>query len=149
MTSTANKYAQVGIQSIQNILVPSGDEVTAAQKELDSAERAIVKFAQDNGLEYDLAKLRAPNSLATEKKIELARLLRDRDVAEQVYINVARDFGQSKILAASMYAPTSIAAIVPTSPVSPKLSQNVLIAAILGLAVGVLGAFALEFITRR
>ena len=148
-TSTANKYAQVGVQSIQQALTPNGNEVAAAQKDLDAAEQAIYKFAQENKLEYDFVELRGQSSLRADKQLQLNQLMRDRDVAEQVLRDFSRDYQQSKILATSIYTPTPIAASTPTVPVSPKLSQNILIAAILGLGLGVLGAFALEFFTRR
>lgn len=147
--SIANKYAQAGMQSIQQVLVPSGAEVAAAQRDLDVAENAIFKFAQDNKLEYDFVELRGHSSLNADQQFQLNQLLRDRDVAEQVLRDFARDLASSRILATGVYSPTMIAASVPTVPVSPKLTQNILIAAILGLALGVLGAFALEFFKRR
>ncbi|MBI4786972.1 MAG: hypothetical protein HY782_08005 [Chloroflexi bacterium] len=147
---TANTWARAGAARIAQILSPGSDEVDAAQQKLDAAEQALVKFSQDNALgDYNLAKLRAASFFSTEKNLELARLLRARDNAEAVYNDFARDFGRAAILAASALKPTTIAAPVPTEPVSPKWAQNIAVAAGLGLLIGILGAFAAEYVTRK
>lgn len=150
VAATANKWAQVGAARIQQVLLPSGDTAAAAQKELEAAEHALVKFAQDNALgDYDLAKLRVATSLPTDKRLELARRLRARDVAESVYLDFARDQERAAILAASVYKPTTIAAPMPTTPASPKSAQSILVGAAFGLLVGILSAFAVESMSRR
>ena len=146
---TANAWAQAGAARIQQILLPSSDEVDAAQKKLEAAEQALAKFSQENGLgDYNIEKLRAA-SLSTAKQLELARLLRARDNAEAVYNDFARDFERATVLGTSAFKPRTIAAPVPASPVSPKWMQNIVIAAGLGLLVGILGAFAVEYVTRK
>ena len=145
--ATANKWMQEGAAQISKTLLPSQAELGAAQVQLDQAEQALVKFSKDNGLgEYDLSTLRAA-VLSTDKRLELDRLLRARDVAESVYLDFAKAWERESILAANAYTPTQIAAAVPTAPVSPKLAQNVLIGAVFGLLLGILGAFALEYVS--
>jgi len=145
--STANKWMEIGAARMQKALLPNQDGLGAAQARLDEAEQALVKFSGDNGLDYDLALLRKA-VLSTDKRRELDGLLRAHDVAESVYLDFAKDTERGGILAASAYAPTQIAAPIPSTPVTPKVAQNVLIGAAFGLLLGVLGAFALEFFSR-
>jgi uncharacterized protein involved in exopolysaccharide biosynthesis len=150
VADTANRYAQAGAARIQQLLIPSDAEVVAAKKQFDAAEQAIVKFAQDNSLDYDLAKFRAaPLAVPAEKKLELARLMRERDIAESVYQEFARDLQRGAILANNAYRPSIIAAPVPTAPIAPRFAQNVLMGAAFGLLLGILAAFALDFLARR
>lgn len=147
--ATANAYAQAGAARLQQVLLPSGDDVAAAQKKLDAADQALVKFSADNGFSgYDLGQLRVATFSSTDKQLELSKLLHDRDVAESVYLDFAREMERSQILAGSDYSPKVISAPAPDAPVSPKLVQNVLIGAVLGLLVGILGAFALDYVSR-
>jgi uncharacterized protein involved in exopolysaccharide biosynthesis len=141
--TTANMYAQVGAARIQQILLPSDADAVAAQKNLDAGDQALVKFSRENDFDgYDLSRLRAAVLSSTEKQLELSKLLHDRDVAESVYIDFARDLGRAQILARSLYGPKVIASAAPQTPVSPKPTQNILIGAALGLVVGLFGAFA-------
>lgn len=147
--TTANAYAQAGAARIQQALMPNGQDVAAAQKKLDAADQALVKFSKDTGLSgYDLSQLRAATFSSTDTQLELGRLLRDRDVADSVLLDFERELERSQILAGSDYSPKVISAPAPDAPVSPKLAQNVLIGAVLGLLVGILGAFALDYVSR-
>ncbi len=147
---TANKWAQVGADRIQQLLMPSADQVKAAQSKLDVADQALAKFSQDNSFgEYDLTKLRSATGLSPAKKSDLDALLRARDTAESVYIDFETDYERSTILMSSTYKPNVVNGSVPSSPVSPKPVQNLLVGGGLGLLVGVLGAFALELLVRK
>ena len=141
--TTANMYAQVGAARIQQILLPSDADAVAAQKNLDAADQALIKFSGENDFDgYDLSRLRAAVLSSTEKQLELSKLLHGRDVAESVYLDFAREFGRAQILARGLYAPKVIGSAAPQTPVSPKPTQNILIGAALGLVVGLFGAFA-------
>ncbi len=145
VASTANKWALVGADRLQKLLVPSGNETLEAQKQLDKAEQDLVDFSRDNGLEYDMTLLRGSNSLPTSKKVELARLIRARDVAESVYTDLARDLERATLLAKGAYKPTVISAPQPTAPTAPRLIPNSAAGAALGLLIGILGALLLEY----
>jgi uncharacterized protein involved in exopolysaccharide biosynthesis len=148
--TTANKWMREGAAQIQKALLPSQDELGAAQVKLDEAEQALVKFSKDNGLgDYDLTRLRAASFSSTDKQLELGRLLRAYDTAESVYLDFAKDWERENILTTSAYAPARIAAPVPITPVSPKPAQNIVIGAAFGLFLGILGAFALEYVSRN
>jgi uncharacterized protein involved in exopolysaccharide biosynthesis len=146
VAQVVNAWAQVGAAHIQRLLQPTGDEVTAAKQKLDTAQQALDQFARDNKIDYDFTDL---HGLPRDKELELQALMRERDTAESVYLDFARDFERSVILANSANRPTPILASVPTTPISPKLAQNVLIGAAFGLLLGILGAFAVEFVSHR
>ncbi len=144
----ANAWAQAGARQIEKLLTPTGAEVDLARQKLDAAEQALVQFARENGLNAsDLTDERL--SLPADKQGKLNRLLRARDVADSVLLEFERDYEREAILAATSTPPTPILAPVPTAPVAPQLAPNVASAAVAGLLLGVLGACALEFLSRR
>ncbi|MBI5305129.1 MAG: hypothetical protein HY868_23560 [Chloroflexi bacterium] len=150
VANAANAYANAGAQQIEKLLQPNDADVAAAQKKLDAAEQALVKFTRDHNLgEYDPIKLSTLTGLSTDKRLELNRLLRERDTAETVYRDFAGDYARAAILAAGAYKPRVIAAPTPTVPVAPQLAQNVLIGAAFGLVIGILGAFAVDSAQRK
>lgn len=146
VADAANAYAQAGAQRIQRLLIPSGAEAASAKKKLDAAQLAFDKFLQDHQIaDYDSV---SPPALPADQRQELLRLSHERDLAESIYLDFARDLARTSILAETAYRPTVIPAPVPTAPASPNLAQNLLIGAALGLLIGILGAFTLEFVRR-
>ncbi|MCX7839279.1 MAG: Wzz/FepE/Etk N-terminal domain-containing protein [Anaerolineae bacterium] len=148
VADAANAYARAGIARIQQLLQPSGEDVTAARKRLDDAENALIAFARENGFVYDPAEPQAPPNLPRAKTLEFQHLLRARDVAESVYLDFAREYEKRLILTTTAYRPTLIEATVPTAPIAPRLASNLIIAAAFGLIIGLLGAFTLELLRR-
>lgn len=144
---TANNYAQVGAQFITQAFVPSSQIAATAEANLKAADDGLAQFSKDNGLgDYDLGKLKAAALPTYEKKIELARLLRARDAAESVSLELARDQARGTILSATANKPIAIAKPAPTVPIAPKTAQNILLGAGLGLLLGILAAFTIEFL---
>lgn len=148
VADAANAYARAGIARIQQLLQPSGEDVIAARQRLDDAENALITFARENNFSYDPAE-QMPTNLPRAKMLEFQHLLRARDVAEAVYLDFAREYAKRSILATTAYRPTVIEATVPTAPSAPKLAPNLIIAATVGLLIGLLGAFTLELLARR
>ena len=148
VAATANKWMQEGAARIQKALLPNQDQLSAAQVKLDEAEQALVKFSKDNGLDYNLNRLRGATFSSSDKQIELGKLLRAYDVTESVYTDLAKNWERENILATSTYTPALIAAAVPNAPSSPRPVQNILIGAAFGLLLGILGAFVLEWVSR-
>lgn len=148
VADTANAYARAGSVRIQQLLQPSGEDVTIARQRLDDAENALVAFARDNNFSYHPAESPSPMNLPRAKMLEFQHLLRARDVAESVYLDFAREYAKHLILTTTAYRPTLIEATVPTTPIAPKLVPNLIIAAAFGLLIGLLGAFTLELVRR-
>jgi capsular polysaccharide biosynthesis protein len=149
VANTANAYAQAGAARIQRLLQPTGEEAAGAQRRLDDAQDALITFASNNNFSYDPTAPDVPSTLPRAKVLEFQQLLRERDIAESVYLDFAREYERTTILANTAYVPTTIPASIPTAPISPKLGQNVLIGAAFGLLIGLLGAFSIELFVRR
>lgn len=146
VAADANAYAHAGANRLQQFLVPNGAQVTVAKQKLDAAQQAFDQFLRDHKIaDYDPA---APPALSPDKRAELLTLSHARDLAESVYLDFARDFAKTAILAETSYRPTVIPAVVPSAPASPQPAQNILIGGAFGLLIGILGAFTVEF-TRR
>ena len=144
----ATSWAQVGAERIGKLLLPDGADAAAAKQKLDDAQQALDQFLQDNKIaDYDPALPVA--GLSQDQRKQLNDLSRARDLADSVYLDIARDYARASIIAATSNKPTIIPAVVPDAPVSPKPLQNILIGAALGLLIGIVAAFAVEFVLRR
>jgi succinoglycan biosynthesis transport protein ExoP len=84
-----------------------------------------------------------------EVNTESDRLVRDRDVAQQTYMALANKVQEARIAAQDETGEVQLAsrASVPTEPAGPRKKVNVVIAGVLGLFFGGLGAFVLEYWT--
>ncbi len=82
-----------------------------------------------------------------EKELQLANLLRNAKVSEQIYIMLRQKYEEVRITEAMESANVRVidAALEPLQPVRPRKLLNMAIAAVLGLFVGVGLAFAIEF----
>ena len=168
-TQIANAWADAGVELLRRRQAPSDEALRRAEQNLRTAERALWEFAETGGLAgFDLRSLlgtrgdrwtvnlfleedevisqRALPALSVEKRVELARLLRARDVAEEIYLSLAQEAEMARITgqverAAEVISP----AVAPSEPVQPRTKLNIAIAGVLGLMVGVLGAFAVEY----
>jgi len=84
-----------------------------------------------------------------EKRVELAHLLRARDIAEEIYLPLAREAEVARIVSQAGTGVDVISlAAVPIEPMQPKKKLNIVIAGVLGLMVGVFGAFVVEYFER-
>nr|WP_255710871.1 GNVR domain-containing protein [Pelosinus baikalensis] len=93
--------------------------------------------------EQDLNKLPA-------KEQGLAKVMRDANVNQEIYIMLAKRHEEARISEAMQPTDVQIidVAIAPEKPISPKKTLNVVIAAILGLFVGTGIAFLLEYMNK-
>ena len=82
-----------------------------------------------------------------EVQTEEDRLTRARDVARETYLTLARKVEEVRIAAEDTSGEVRLAsrAAVPEVPVSPRKLLNTAVAGMLGLMVGVFGAFAVEW----
>ncbi|AJQ26033.1 GumC family protein [Pelosinus fermentans] len=107
----------------------------SAQKE------AINKIVADS--EKELNKLPA-------KEQGLVRVMRDAAVAQEIYVMLAKRHEEARI--SEVMQPTDVQVIdvaaIPIKPISPKKTFNVIIAAALGLFIGLGLAFMSEYMNR-
>jgi uncharacterized protein involved in exopolysaccharide biosynthesis len=82
-----------------------------------------------------------------ETSTEAVRLTRQRDLAQTVYTTLAQKVEETRIAAQDTSGRTRLAssAVVPEKPVSKRLLGNTAIGIALGLLVGVMGVFAVEY----
>ena len=144
---SANSYANAGAERIHQLLTPNAAESTLAKEKLDAAQSALDQFMRENHLtENDPS---AATGLSADKQKQFTDLSRARDLADSVYLDLARNDATSAILADTSLRPTIIAAPTPTTPIAPKLIPNILIGAAFGLLIGILGAVTLELTYRQ
>ncbi|MBE3578058.1 MAG: hypothetical protein IMX00_10270 [Limnochordales bacterium] len=83
-----------------------------------------------------------------QKELELARLTRDVEVNEQVYMMLRTKYEEMRIAENMQTSDVWVIdpAVLPTAPVSPRPVLNMAIALVLGLFAGVGVVFLLEFL---
>jgi len=83
-----------------------------------------------------------------EEHTEKDRLVRARDIANETYLALSRKVDEVRIAVASEDSGVQIVsrAVTPERPVAPRKKLNVALGGVLGLMVGVLGAFVLEYL---
>jgi uncharacterized protein involved in exopolysaccharide biosynthesis len=107
--------------------------------------------AKLSALDAEIAQLE-PEILRLQGEIQVLnteadRLDRGRDVARDTYTTLARKVNEARIAAQDESGEVRLAshAAVPTEPVSPRKLLNTAVAGMLGLMLGVFGAFAIEW----
>lgn len=82
------------------------------------------------------------------KEVQLARLMRDRQVAEQVYLLLRNRYEEVRIMEAMQVSNVSVIdpSIVPQRPIRPRKMLNMALAGMLGIMLGVGLALVLEFL---
>lgn len=105
---------------------------------LQAREAALHNLVETN--EAKLSQLPA-------KELELARLMRDAKVLEELYIMLRTRKEETRIAEAMQTADVQVidSAILPLVPVKPRIKLNIAIGAVLGIFLGVGVAFLLEF----
>lgn len=85
-----------------------------------------------------------------DKERGLARLLRDYKVAEELYTMLARRYEESRISEIMESANVQIVdmAVLPEDPVKPRKTLNFVLAALLGIFVGTMITFVVEFFNK-
>uniref|UniRef100_A0A7C6EHP6 non-specific protein-tyrosine kinase n=1 Tax=candidate division WOR-3 bacterium TaxID=2052148 RepID=A0A7C6EHP6_UNCW3 len=83
-----------------------------------------------------------------EAEVNLAQLERQKKANEEIYTMLLSKLEESKIAEAMQISQARIIdhAIVPDRPVEPKPKQNAILGFLIGLLIGVGGAFLLEYI---
>lgn len=86
--------------------------------------------------------------LLPARELELARLVRDAKVMEELYLLLRTRYEEARISEAMQTADVQVIddAILPELPVKPRIKLNIAIGIVLGLFLGVGVAFLVEFI---
>jgi succinoglycan biosynthesis transport protein ExoP len=107
--------------------------------------------AKSSEIEGRLAELE-PQMLALQRRLqevdaESERLTNARDLASETYRTLARKLEEARISAREDNGVLQVGsyAAVPENPVSPRKMLNTAVAGVLGLMLGVFGAFAVEW----
>lgn len=104
--------------------------------------------SREEALRAILAREEQTLSALPNKELELARLMRDARVLEEIYIMLMKRNEETRIAEAMQTASVQVIdyALVPEQPIKPRLKLNMAIAGVLGIFVGVGVAFLLAFI---
>ncbi|NMB19350.1 MAG: lipopolysaccharide biosynthesis protein, partial [Firmicutes bacterium] len=105
---------------------------------LNSREAALLSLIEEYEIELGFVPAR---------ELELARLMRDAKVMEELYILLRTRYEEAKITEAMQTADVQVIddALLPESPVKPRKMLNIAIGMVLGVFLGVGLAFLLEF----
>lgn len=119
---------------------------TEIQAQVDIAAATAQKQAIDQIMAEDSQEIvKLPS-----KEQGLVRVARDANVAQEIYIMLAKRYEEARI--SEVMEPTDVqiidTAIAPENPIKPKKVLNVVIAAILGLFAGTGIAFFTEYINK-
>jgi uncharacterized protein involved in exopolysaccharide biosynthesis len=114
----------------------------------DLAVTLQAKSAQTDGLLAELEpQILALQEQVEELNVEDDHLSRDRDLARDTYLTLARKLEEARIAAQEENGVLRVGsyAVVPVKPIQSRAWSNTVLVAMLGLTVGVIAAFAIEF----
>lgn len=140
-------------QEVDNVIGSQTRSLNPIHQELRT--RLVENESRIVGLEAKQASLRqmlldAEAKLATipEKEIDVARLMREQRVDEEIYVMLRTKYEEMRITEAMKVSDVYVIdrATVPEVPVKPRKLLNTAIAAFLGLFVAVGIAFVMEYI---
>nr|WP_092074264.1 GumC family protein [Dendrosporobacter quercicolus]NSL49167.1 GumC family protein [Dendrosporobacter quercicolus DSM 1736]SDM86212.1 polysaccharide chain length determinant protein, PEP-CTERM locus subfamily [Dendrosporobacter quercicolus] len=113
-----------------------------AQIAASTAQQVAIVAIVEQG-QADLGKLPV-------KEQGLAKVMRDAEVAREIYVMLAKRHEEARI--SEVMQPTDIQVIdvatLPDEPIKPKKALNIVIAAILGLFAGLGAAFIVEYLNK-
>ena len=137
----------------QKVLVQAAlEDVRAEGKRLVASIGAEVKALIDTEARYGAEVKNLTNEAMdlNQKEIEYKRLNRDAVIAEQIYGLLLKRLNESGLQAQDRTNNIRAldAAMVPTMPVEPRLQQSLVMAALAGVVLSLLLAFAIEQLDR-
>lgn len=104
--------------------------------------------SREEALKSILAREEQALSTLPNKELELARLMRDTRVLEEIYVMLMQRNEETRIAEAMQTASVQVVdyAVEPKSPIKPRIKLNMAIAGVLGIFIGVGLAFLLAFV---
>lgn len=120
------------------------------QSQLQAEAEIAVYSARKQAIDKIMAEGEQQIVQLPAKEQGLVKVMRDANVAQDIYIMLAKRYEEARI--SEVMEPTDVQiidrAILPEAPIKPKKLLNTLIAAILGIFVGVGLAFLHEFMNK-
>ncbi len=132
----------LGVQ--KNPLASHDANITGTLNVLLAARSGATRGQSISELRQEITQLRAELEQETAKGLELES---SRDVAWEAFQIVAGKVVEAEVAVRAQDAVVRVAevAVVPEQPVAPRRVMNIGIALVLGLVVGVFGAFGVEY----
>ncbi|HML34161.1 GumC family protein [Sporomusa sphaeroides] len=120
------------------------------QTSIQAQAEIAVAIAQQQAISQVLTESSQEIVRLPAKEQGLVKVARDANVAQEIYIMLAKRYEEARISEAM--EPTDVQiidkAIAPEKPVKPRILLNIVIAAILGLFTGTAAAFLAEYINK-
>ncbi|MEO0094442.1 MAG: polysaccharide biosynthesis tyrosine autokinase [candidate division WOR-3 bacterium] len=115
---------------------------------INSETRLIALQSRIDALNQTIEKHNRRLKQLPETEVNLAQLERQKKANEEIYTMLLSKLEESKIAEAMQISQARIIdhAIVPDRPVEPKPKQNAVLGFLLGLLIGIGGAFLMEYI---
>jgi len=128
--SLADRTVLEQVALLDSLAQALGDKSVEIQRQIDTLRPDILSLQQ------------AQQSAQTE----LDRLTRVRDTARDTYLTLTRKLDEAKVAAQDEGGEVRLAsrAAVPTDPVSPRKGLNTVLGGVLGLILGIVGAFVVD-----
>jgi polysaccharide chain length determinant protein (PEP-CTERM system associated) len=151
LEETRNKLSEE-IAKVLRTDAPSNNPIQQAllQGRIQAEVEVAVAGAQKQALDRLQAEGEKELSKLPAKEQGFIRVMRDANVAQEIYIMLAKRHEEARI--SEVMEPTDIQiidrAIPPEEPIKPRKALNIIIAGILGLFLGTGAAFALEYINK-
>lgn len=125
-------------------LISSKSKYTEEHPEVITTQRKLDKARND--LSRAIRELTNQQKEFSSKEIELIQLKRNVNIAEDLFLMFRTKYAEARILEAEKAEDVSIIepAILPTKPIKPNVSFNILIGIISGLLIGLVVAFVTE-----
>lgn len=130
---------------------PAGYLTQARQKIFETQMQIQALQSKKSALNNVIRQYESEFGQIPRKSIDLARLQRNRLSAEKLYLMVDEKFNEVSIVEKSEFANVGVVdkAAVPGAPVSPVLSINLMLGAMIGLSLGVGVVLMREYIDVR
>ena len=138
------KIASTGISSIDPI--KTTQELFDNILEIDVEIKSLT--ARSEALLYILDTFNAQLDMLPEKSLTLARLTRDTELNEKIYLMLNEKYEESRIAEAGKTANVRIIdkAKPPSAPIKPNKRLNIILGIFMGLGLGIGISFLIEFL---